>query len=521
MTGVQRRHESMWPVAVVVTVAVVLRLAALLTNAHASTYVHPTFDEAVYVGGAWLTSHGAVPYRDFVYVFPPGFLMILTPIVGAASGFGGIGAAVWTVRVVSVVVGGTNTYLVSRLGGRWIGRAGGVLAAALYATTATVVHVEAAVLQEPFVNLAVLLAAWFWVGTASPTRRTRIGVGLLIGVAIAVKIVAGFFLIPVLVIGAYRRPLRERVAMVGAAAVPLVVSGIGIGGVAGWTNVWRQMVVAQLNRPPDGMGLSRVESMLPNLHDAIALVGGGQLGLAWVAVGLFSVMCVAALLFGGNPGRFWGLTGGIGVAVFLASPSYYEHYGVMLAPSVSLVTAWCAVRLASGVIATSRDARRRGAIVAVIAVSLVVAVLAADTIVGLSPVKSDAMVAMIKRAVTPGECVFAVRVQWLIAANQVPVATADGRRLLDIYGVELLAAADAPTRPRTIAAARNLPSVQQTIRSHSRACRYSLLVDRQCRGRDRDMTTATQRSIVTASTLVSRTKCASLYRRKLAVARSG
>lgn len=521
MTDIRPRHESIWPVAFIVGVAVALRLAALLTNAQASAYVHATFDEAVYVGGAWLTSHGSVPYRDFVYVFPPGFLMILTPIVGAASGFGGIGAAVWAVRVVSVLVGGTNTYLVSRLGHRWIGRAGGLLAAALYATTATVVHVEAAVLQEPFVNLAVLLTASLWLGTASPTRRTRVAVGLLVGTAIAVKIVAGFFLIPVLVIGAYRRPLRDRVAMVGAAAVPLVVSGIGFGMFAGWTSVWRQVVVAQLNRPPDGMGLSRVESMLPSLHDLVALVGGEQLGLAWVAVGLFGVMCAAALLLGGEPGRFWGLTGGIGVAVFLASPSYYEHYGVMLAPSVSLVLAWCAVRLVSGAVATRGNARIRGSVLTFAAVSLVVVILAGDTIVSLSPVKSDAMVTMVKRAVAPGQCVFAVRVQWLIAANQVPVATADGRRLLDIYGVELLAAADAPTRPRTITAARNLPSVQQTIRSHSRECRYSLLVDRQCRGRDRDMTTATQRSIVAASTLVSRTKCAALYRRRGPVGGTG
>ncbi|MEO6469583.1 MAG: glycosyltransferase family 87 protein, partial [Acidimicrobiia bacterium] len=447
--------------------------------------------------------------------------MILTPIVGTVSGFGGIGAAVWTVRVLSVVVGGANTYLVSRLGSRWIGRTGGVLAAALYATTATVVHVEAAVLQEGFVNLAVLLAAWLLVGTAAPTSRARLGAGLLVGVAIAVKIVAGFFLIPVLVIGAYRRPLRERIAIIAVAAVPLVVSSTGFGALAGWTAVWRQMVVAQLNRPPDGMGLSRVASMLPNLHDAIALVGGEQLGLAWVAVGLFGVMCAAALLGGGHPGRFWGLTGGIGVAVLLASPSYYEHYGVMLAPSVSLVIAWCAVRLGSGVIATSSNARRRGAVVAAVAVSLVAVVLASDTVVGLSPVKSDAMVEMVKRGVTQGECVFAVRVQWLIAANREPTTTVDGHRLLDIYGIELLAGADAPIRPRTMTAARNLRSVQQTIRSHSRACRYSLLVDRRCQGRDRDMTAATQRSIVRASKLVSRTKCASLYRRTAPVSPVG
>src|SRR5579862_545272 len=49
------------------------------------------YDDGVYMGAATRLSHGVVPYRDFVFLHPPGIILLLTPFafvgreVGTAS----------------------------------------------------------------------------------------------------------------------------------------------------------------------------------------------------------------------------------------------------------------------------------------------------------------------------------------------------------------------------------------------------------------------------------------------------
>ena len=518
--------------AAVVAFGLLLRIVALITNQGGlTTHVHPGYDESVYISAAWLVRSGSLPYRDFVFVFPPGFLMLLLPVVQVASFFGGPALTVTLVRLLAACVGACNIWLVGRISCRWLGPVGGLVAAMLYATMPLVVLTDASALQEPFVNLAVLLAVALWAqrtDNAASTRRL-VGAGLLIGVAISIKLVAGVVLVPFLIAGPFARPVADRVRLAFAAGLPLALTGAIFAGLVGWRPMFEQAIKAQVLRGRDGEGMSRVNTMLPVLRGQVGVVRfiGPS---AWIAVIIFGIVCAAAIWKGGPPGRLWGAMGLTILGALMVSPSYYAHYGVLLAPALSLLTAWVITAAFRGV------RRERGLLVRLtgtLLVVLVVAISATQTATALDglpvgiadfghhlgavvhddgPPDAGRLSQAIAR-VPSRDCIVAVRPQLLLDMDRVPSADRDGHVLLDVYGSALLAASRERRPPGKMPGAFAFPAVQATIVRQSHDCPRIVFAQRICEQGRKDISARTQAEIESGTKLVANVGCLQLRKR--------
>jgi hypothetical protein len=495
-----------------------------------STSVHPGLDESVYVGGAWLFRQGSLPYRDFVFVFPPGFIVLLLPIVQLASWLGGPALAVTMVRTLAACVGALNVWLIGRIGTRWVGAIGGLTAALIYATMPIVVRTEASALQEPFVNLAVLVAAIVWArrGEADRSVGPLISVGLLVGVAISIKLIVGAFLIPLLIAGPFFRPAADRIRLLAAACVPLALTGAAFALVVGWRPVFDQAVAAQVLRGRGGEGLSRVDSLLPLLRGRFgvaAFLGPG----AWIAVVIFGVMCAAAIWRGGRGGRLWGGTGLTFLVVLMALPSYYPHYAVLLAPAAALIVAWVLTALAfvaeRRLVPTVVTAALLALLIAVVFVTQTATTVDAlpirigdfgahlrQLIDERGPPEAGTVSRAIQR-VPARSCIVAVRPQLLLDVDRVPSADRHGHVLLDVYGSALLAARDEGRRSGETPDAAVYATVQTDILTQSRSCARIVFSRRSCARGRKDISATTQAKLESSTRLVARYGCIELRRR--------
>ena len=65
--------------------ALALRLVQLSRPGHLSGFTQ--YDDGVYFGNALRLVHGAIAYRDFAMVRPPGAMLLMTPVALAARAF--------------------------------------------------------------------------------------------------------------------------------------------------------------------------------------------------------------------------------------------------------------------------------------------------------------------------------------------------------------------------------------------------------------------------------------------------
>ena len=164
--------------------AVALRLF-LLTRPGFLTSGTVEYDDGIYLGTAMRLLHGALPYRDYAFVQPPGIVAVAFPaaLVGSVTSQA-TGLAV--ARVASMLA---STACVA-LAGRLVRHRGALVAgltSGLLAVYPADVLAARTLLLEPWMNLCVLLAATaaFREGRlASPRRLAWAGVALGCGVAI-------------------------------------------------------------------------------------------------------------------------------------------------------------------------------------------------------------------------------------------------------------------------------------------------------------------------------------------------
>jgi hypothetical protein len=505
------RMRDGWWLIVIAMAATVVRLAAIVHHQLGIAHqVGASYDEAIYLGGSWsLWSHGSIPYHDFVWVFPPGHVVALAPVTLLSRLLGGgPGGALTLARVLSAVAGGVSTYLIGRITTRWTGIAAGIAAALLYATSPVAWPTEATALQEPLVNLIVLVAAWWWLRPGPNTARRRAGAGLLIGFALSIKLVAAVFLLPFLVVGPFRRAVRDRVGLVIFAALPLAVTGLLAMVAAGWRAPFEQAVLAQISRPRGGEGLGRIDSILPLFRGQVPLVHWMDRLSPWFAVVAATALAGAAIVRGGRIGRFWGVTLLAVGAALLASPSYFSHYGAMAAPALSALLAWALVVTTRRFVTGTAERRDR----AVVGVALVCATLQVAAAVPLLTGPRSPLSWRFTNPISASDCVFAVRPQLLFDLGRLPSPGPDGQVLLDVYGAALVARLHEKTVDRDFGAYR-VPSVQRELVRAAQACRLNLVSDRRCDAGSKDLTAATARAIRRGTTLIAKRGCTELLRR--------
>src|ERR1700730_9043870 len=115
--GLGHRLRSMSPGGLAILIATVLALALrlfLVTRAGFLTSGTVEYDDGVYLGAALRLLHGALPYKDYAFLQPPGIIVVALP--GAALGsLTSQATGLAAVRILSVLASTACVPLAGRL----------------------------------------------------------------------------------------------------------------------------------------------------------------------------------------------------------------------------------------------------------------------------------------------------------------------------------------------------------------------------------------------------------------------
>ncbi|MBA8795777.1 hypothetical protein FHX74_003418 [Friedmanniella endophytica] len=337
---VSRVVGALGPAVLVAAVALVCRLVPLLRGG--GLFGLGSYDDGVHMAAALAWVHGATPYRDFLFLQPPGVLVALAPFatLGALTHEGlGFAAA----RLAWVAMGAANAVLVTRIArplGAWPALLGGLF----YAVWWPAVYVERTTMLEGLGNVTLLLAllALARADRVSSGHRSWSGWPLLAGLALGfgagVKI---WGVLAALLVAVWQlAPERRR-------RLPGLLAGFTAAGalvylpffVAAPRAMWHQVVTVQLGRSGEPS----------TVWHRLTLIGGLE---PWrpahpVLAGVVLLAVVALTLAAGVPtARLPVLLAlAYGLLLFALTPNLFRQYPAVLAGPAALVVAAAAARL--------------------------------------------------------------------------------------------------------------------------------------------------------------------------------
>jgi|GEM_PF-1925485 len=333
-----RSQRLLWNALVPLAIALVGVAFRIVPELHGAIFATADYDEGVYVSAARALSHGILPYRDFTLLHPPGLIIALTPLAhffGPEMSFG-------SARVVLACCGGATAALVYVCGRQFQGRIAGLFGGVLYASLPLVIASESRVLLDPLVNVLVVGASALYL---SPRRGkwSTCATGLLLGLALSVKLSALIYVMPMLVpLFLRKRSLRDFLGIFGIAIGTFATILLPFVLTAGPPKLIQQIFESQLNRPT-GQGLpGNVASMIERLA---MMLGIGPLSARThfpdPVVLLLSVLLIAAIVLWvlrrSMTGTYWSAVLGIGAGLTLVGSSFYEHYVLVTAPAVCIL----------------------------------------------------------------------------------------------------------------------------------------------------------------------------------------
>ncbi|RKG95221.1 DUF2029 domain-containing protein, partial [Corallococcus sp. CA047B] len=252
----------------------------------ALAFFHPTgplgypmdYDEGVYFSAAALLLRGDLPYRDFIFVHPPGALLLWAP--GAALTLGFDAATAYGVtRFAAAAVGALCAFLAGRIAWRAWGPLAGCVAALAYAAYPEAITVERGTFLEPLLNVLCLGFANLWLTSDTPSRARRIFAGVLIGLAVSVKLPGGLWLVAALLARPWKESWRDvlTLALIAFATFVVVVAPLAA---QAPSEFFRDVIAFQALRPAHGEA-DRLLRLRDIFHErrlgevALALVGLG------------------------------------------------------------------------------------------------------------------------------------------------------------------------------------------------------------------------------------------------------
>lgn len=326
-----------------------------------------THDPYVYYASGVALFSGKLPYRDFLFLHPPGILLALQPFA-ALGGLIGDSFGMAAARVGFMLIGTLNVLLIYRLL-QPVGVVAAAVGAGLYAVWFPAVYVERTVRLEGLATLLLLLSLLVLerLGRTSRPLLLAAGAGALVGLTATVKL---WGLVPTAVVAAW---LLWQHGWRAAAAASAGAAGAVLAVVAPFALVapsWFSALVLEQ--------LGRDRSVVSIPARLLGIVGMGGIPPPWS----FLVLAVAGLLtvlalviaFGDQRGRLPVLLVVVCSAVLLAGPSWYRHYPAFVAAPLCMVYG-----IATGVVVArfSPLARR-------VALASVAVLVAASAIVQLS-----------------------------------------------------------------------------------------------------------------------------------------
>jgi hypothetical protein len=316
-------------------VAVLVVSLALAISQFATNHLMSAFDSGVYFAAASQFVAGHLPYHDFVFVQPPGIVVLLWPwaIIGRLFSLpvGFVLARGFTAATVAAVA-----VLSSRLLQPY-GRKAALVGGVAVALTPTSAFELTAIKLEPCCLVLCLVAAQWVIGAEGRDLRYAkskvVAAGIAVGVAGAVKLWA-LLLFVALVACVWRlaRPLVWRF---------VVATGVGFVLVAGPFFVLapsqfvQQVILDQLLRGPNARGavstLTRLSEMTGLRSTALAL---NDVGLV-VFYGSLALIVLVALYVGGRrtvTDHFFLWSSVVTLVALLASKEFYNYYAYFWSP---------------------------------------------------------------------------------------------------------------------------------------------------------------------------------------------
>jgi alpha-1,2-mannosyltransferase len=341
-----RRLIPRTPGSLVITAAVLLGLGLRLYQlARPGHLLGATeYDDGADFGGALRLVHGAIPYRDFITVQPPGIILLMLP-AAVLSKLTGAAGAMAAGRILTALAGAGGVLL-----GGLLVRHRGILAVivtcgilAIYPSSVQSAHT---VLLEPWLVLGCLAgAAAVFDGDRLATGRRLAWGGFALGFAGAIKVWA---IIPVAVILvlSLRTPRRAILLLAGVAAgflLPVIPFAL-----AAPRGLFDGVIVAQLTRSDTRVPLSfRIQEMtgLTAVHPSGGALAVAAVIAAALIAGLFAAAWLVARRRPAALDWFAFATTVLVVAAFLLPDDFYYHYAGFLAPFLALSLALPASRL--------------------------------------------------------------------------------------------------------------------------------------------------------------------------------
>jgi glycosyl transferase family 87 len=337
-----------WVTSGVIVVATIVALALRLYELSRPGYLTgiSEYDDGTDFGSAIRLAHGALPYRDFIMVQPPGITLLMAPVALATKGAGTI-AGMAAARVVTALASTAAVPLAGLLT-----RHRGLVAVLVSCGVLTVfpdsLMAARTVLLEPWLVLFCLLGAIavFDRDQLAGPRRLVIG-GLAFGFAGAVKVWAILPVAVILVLAA-RRPRRALAFAGGVAAgfaVPVLPFALTAPGTFYRAVVVAQLVRSDLQRVPAGFRLQHMLGLthLSQLPTPLLSI----IGIA-VAAAIAAVMVAGSRRLASRPpplDMFAALGCVVVVIAFLWPADFYYHYAAFLAPFLGLAIGLSVSRL--------------------------------------------------------------------------------------------------------------------------------------------------------------------------------
>ena len=403
-------------------------------------------DDGVYLGAALRLANWVLPYRDFVYVHPPGLPVLLAPL-----GILGNRDAMEVARLITALVAGLNASLVAvavRAFGPFAMLVAGLILAAFPAAIAS----DHTLTLDPFLVLFCLLGTvtLFSRLELASSRRILLA-GALFGFAAAVKLWAIFPIFAALLVCVplWRRALRPLlVGLVLGFGVPslpffLAAPGPFLNDIL-WAQLTRGTTAARF-----GFLDRKIVLMLGLGHPATFT---GKAGLALVVgASILALVIVAYALPKPRRSRLeWFLLAAAAVIILVdvfVVKEFYEDYTYLPAAFGAMLLGVCAGGVFDGLMWVARRVRgsARRIAVATVRVALPALVVTAAGIVALS----DAGYAQtflggsydpqntIASRVPAGACVVSDQVGDLIDSNRLTATIPGCPALVDPFGIWL------------------------------------------------------------------------------------
>jgi hypothetical protein len=421
--GARARTERLTPAVLIVALSALglgLRLYLLLRPGYLLGVTE--YDDGSYFGSAIRLVQGQLPYRDFVFVQPPGITLLMAPAALLAK----VTGTAWGLAIgrILTMLAGTASVTLTGLLVRHRGRLAVLVACGICAVHPDAVFAAHTVLVEPWLVLFCLigaLALFNGDGLAPAGSRRVVWAGVAFGFA---GVVEAWAIVPVLVLLALtlRKPRRALAFTAGVTAgfavptLPFLALAPG--------SFYRSVITAQVGSRLNAASvysLYRIR-LMAGLSDiphppALVVLLFTVLVAGFVALGSLGAW---ARLDQPPPALDWwvAVTGGLMGLIFLWPPQFHYHFVGFLVPFLAMAVGLTAARLAAAAPAPAGASVRSGAVMLVAVGLAAAAVVQFRYEAPLSASVSPAQLAAARRVIPPGACVLADEVSYLVLSDR-------------------------------------------------------------------------------------------------------